>query len=200
MKIGIVSDTHGYFDPQLRSIFAGVEAILHAGDVGSMEILDELRAIAPVHAIAGNVDAPELGQPPSLRLDFGDCGIEMLHILPVPQSEVEAWGGAVLRGGQASARSERFLRAFDPSTRVVIFGHSHQPCLVNLGDRLFFNPGSAGKKRFSLPRTCGRLESTLDRIEATILSLEGYNGKVLEKMQLDLELGVSESHADLEKH
>ncbi|HEV2176569.1 MAG TPA: metallophosphoesterase family protein [Terriglobia bacterium] len=189
MRIGVVADTHGYFDPHLRRLLAGVEAILHAGDVGSQVVLDELRAIAPVHAVRGNVDGPELGLSPSRKLDFGDLRIEMMHILPLPQSELEAWSAGATPGGKAPARSERLLKTFDESTGVVIFGHSHQPCLVNLGDRLFFNPGSAGKKRFSLPRCCGLLEATAEGIEATVRLLENYPGRILQTLRLDVGIG-----------
>lgn len=198
MRIGVVSDTHGYFDPQLRSVLAGAEVILHAGDVGSPEVLDQLRAIAPVNAVRGNVDGPELDLPLSLRLDFGGLCIEMLHILPVPQSELEAWAEAAMPGGRAPARSTRFSNSFDEAARVVVFGHSHQPCLISLGGRLFFNPGSAGRKRFSLPRSCGLLETTPQGIKATILSLGSYNGHVLDR--LDVETGVGESYADPKEH
>ncbi|HKS97787.1 MAG TPA: metallophosphoesterase family protein, partial [Terriglobia bacterium] len=158
MKIGVVADTHGYFDPRLRELLAGVEMILHAGDVGKQEVLDELAEIAPVRAVRGNVDPPELSLPPSLKLGLAGLQVEMMHILPVPQSEVEDWAERTLDvDGKPPRRSEPFLKTFEDATDVVVFGHSHQPCVVTLGRRLFFNPGSAGKKRFDLPRCCGLL-------------------------------------------
>ena len=66
MKIGVVSDTHAFFDPHLTELLAGVDAILHAGDVGSQEVLDELGRIAKVHAVRGNIDPAKLKLPPSL--------------------------------------------------------------------------------------------------------------------------------------
>ena len=95
-------------------------------------------------------------------------------------------------GGKAPARSERFLDSFDESTGIVIFGHSHQPCLVNLGDRLFFNPGSAGKRRFSLPRCCGLLERTPEGMEATIKLLESQPGRVFQALRMDARLERSD--------
>ena len=173
MKIGVVSDTHGYFDPKLRELLAGVEAILHAGDVDSQNILDELEEIAPVHAVRGNVDGAELGLPLTRTTLLEGVQIQMQHKLPAPQSEVEAWAKGFLSRKTHAGRRDEFLNNFDRGTRVVIFGHSHEPCLISLSHILFFNPGSAGKKRFSLPRCCGLLEISSKGIEARIVSLEG---------------------------
>ncbi len=109
----------------------------------------------------------------------------MMHMLPIPQSELEAWSDAAREGSQARQRSEGILKGFDDSTGVVVFGHSHKPCLVTLGDRLFFNPGSAGKRRFSLPRCCGLLELCPDGFAARILLLERYNGVLPDSVSLD---------------
>lgn len=187
MKIGVVSDTHGYFDPYLKEVLRGVDLILHAGDVGSPEVLDKLGRIAKVHAIRGNVDPPELGLPLSAKLYFEPAQIEMVHILPVPQSELEDWETLGLPEGKPPRRSEAFLKSFDESTGVVIFGHTHQPCLVALGERLFFNPGSAGKKRFDLPRCCGILKVLSDRLLASIVLLEKYNGTIPPRVRMDFE-------------
>jgi len=187
MRLGVVSDTHGYFDPCLREMLAGVDAILHGGDVGSPEILDELRQIAPVHAVRGNVDSPELNLPLSLTLNLTWLQVEIVHILSVPQSDLGKWAGLASRKGKPPQRRERFLKTFSESTGAVVFGHSHAPCLVNLGGILFFNPGSAGKKRFSLPRTCGLLEIFPDHLQATIKPLERYNGKLPERIRLEFD-------------
>jgi len=185
MTIGVLSDTHGYLDPCLREMLAGVDAILHGGDVGSPEILDELRRIAPVYAVRGNVDSPESSLPLSLTLSFGRLQLEMIHILPVPQSELERWADLASPKGKPPLRSERFLKMFTESTGAAVFGHSHAPCLVNLDGILFFNPGSAGRKRFSLPRTCGLLEVFPDHLQATIKPLERYNGKLPPRIRLE---------------
>jgi putative phosphoesterase len=184
MKIGIVGDTHGFFDPRLAELLAGAEAILHTGDVGAPEVLDELRRIAPVQAVRGNLDPVELDLPVSRRLQFGSVGVELCHQLPVPQAELEAWSDGELLGKMQPERRDAFLETFDEGTRVVVFGHSHQPCLVTLGHRLFLNPGSAGKQRFSLPRACGLLEVFPRGIRGSILALEEHNDRLPGKVWL----------------
>ena len=175
MKLGIVSDTHGFFDPRLVEVLEGVEVILHGGDVGSLAVLDGLRQIATVHAVRGNIDSPALGLPLSFTHRFDGVQVEMRHILPAPQSQLEEWARHSAPSKARAARRDVFLKSFDPTTRVVIFGHSHEPCLLVIGGKLFFNPGSAGKKRFSLPRCCGLLEISIGGIKATIEPLERYN-------------------------
>ena len=188
MRIGVIADTHGYFDPRLKELLAGVEMILHGGDVGSEAVLDELSEIAMVHAVRGNVDSPSLNLPPSLKLDIAGLHVELMHILPVPQSALEAWSErTLLPDGKPPQLSEAFLKTFDDATGVIIFGHSHQPCLVTLGQRLFFNPGSAGKKRFGLPRCCGLLEVLPNGVRAAIRVLEKYDGFLPHHVQLDYE-------------
>ena len=186
MKIGVVSDTHGFFDPRLVELLEGVDVILHGGDVGSLAVLDQLRQIAPVHAVQGNVDPPDLSLPPSLTRRFDSVQVEMRHTLSVLQSQLEVWARDFVPSKAQTARRQAFLKSFDPATRVVIFGHSHEPCLLALGAKLFFNPGSAGRKRFSLPRCCGLLEISPGGITATIRLLERYNGKVPLDTHLDL--------------
>ncbi len=197
MKIGVVSDTHGYFDPKLRDVLKDVRAILHAGDVGSAEVLAELQAIAPVHAVRGNVDGSELSLPLTAAVEFDGLHVEMMHILPVPQSELKAWGEGTVAGGKAPMRSERFLATFKPETGMVIFGHSHEPCLVSLGDRLFFNPGSAGRKRFSLPRCCGIMEVAGGRLWASVVPLEKNGPPLPERVSFEIEVP---HHVESEKN
>ena len=204
VRVGVVSDTHGFFDPRLEDLLAGVDVILHGGDVGSAEVLDALNRIAPVRAVRGNVDSPDLELPLSLKLSLESLQVEMMHVLPVPQSVLEEWSDAMLPGGRAPQRSEQFLATFDEETGVVVFGHSHLPSLLTLGDRLFFNPGSAGKKRFDLPRCCGLLEILRgrvrtsadgslqrlpDRIRASIELLEKYNGVLPPRIEMDIDTG-----------
>jgi predicted phosphodiesterase len=110
--------------------------------------------------------------------------VEILHELPATQTELEKWAGQVRVEGVGPRGREAFLRSFERKTRVVIFGHSHAPFSLALAGKLFFNPGSAGKQRFSLPRSCGLLEVTSQGIEATILSLERYNRKLPNKVRL----------------
>jgi len=172
MTIGLVSDTHGYFDPKLREILAGVDMILHAGDVGEDTVLHELGTIAPVQAVRGNIDSADSGLPLSLQLTPGGAAIHLVHILPAPQSHLERWAKSEHESKPVPKAAERLFRTFEPATEIVLFGHSHRPCLVSLGGMLWINPGSAGRKRFSLPRTCGRLEISTERFEARIVPLD----------------------------
>jgi uncharacterized protein len=182
MKIGLVSDTHGFFDPRLTELLAGVEAILHAGDVGPRVILETLALIAPVYAVRGNTDSPLLDLPPTLRRRFAGVQIEVQHDLTMSRRDLEAWRRESRLSELQRERRGRFLRNFDVATRVVIFGHSHDPCLVNLDGKLFCNPGSAGKQRFSLPRSCAVLEISPEIVEATILPLGAYDRPHIARM------------------
>lgn len=178
MKIALVSDTHGYVDPNLTDLLAGVDSILHAGDVGSRAVLDNLEQIAAVRAVQGNVDPASLNLPPSLNVRLGNVQIEVQHQLPVPQDELEKWGDGSGLVKSNPERRARFLETFDPGTKVVVFGHSHRPCLVTMGHKLFFNPGSSGKKRFSLPRCFGFLEIFPRGVRGSIIGLEGQDGNL----------------------
>jgi len=184
MKIGVVSDTHNYLDPRLAELLEGADAILHAGDVGSRQVLEGLEQIARVDAVRGNVD--ELDLPPSRTVKFDNVQVEVMHQLPVPQSELEAWTDGALLVKMHPERHQAFLAGFDAATRVVIFGHSHKPCLLTLGHKLFFNPGSAGQQRFSLPRCCGLLEIFPRGVRGTVLSLERHNERVPAKVWLPI--------------
>ena len=206
MKIGVVSDTHGFFDTRLAEVLAGVDLILHAGDVGKLEVLDELERIAPVRAVKGNTDSILADLPLRLSLSLGERSwrgasqhgsladsvqVEMLHELPAAQTELEKWAKLARREAPAPRGQDALLRAFDQNTRVVIFGHSHVPCAVALYGKLFFNPGSAGKQRFSLPRCCGLVDLSARQLEATILSLQQYNRKLPEKVVIELDRGAA---------
>ncbi len=184
MKIGVVSDTHGYADPHLLELLAGSEAILHCGDVGSQEVLDELQKIAPVHAVRGNVDSGALKLPPSVTRTFEGVQVEVQHEIPIPQGELEHWADGALLGKMQPERREAFLKRFKQTTRVVAFGHSHQPFLMTLNHILFFNPGSAGQRRFSLPRCFGMLEVFPRGVRGSIVSLERANEKLPAKVWL----------------
>jgi len=186
MKIGVISDTHGYVDPQLADVLAGVDAILHAGDVGSETVLDDLGRLAKVYAVRGNVDMAEMNLPPSLTVRFGNLGIEVQHQLLVPQHELEKWADGALLQRLIPERSAQFLKSFDPATRVVVFGHSHRPCLLAVGHCLFFNPGSSGARRFSLPRCCGILELFPRGVRGSIIGLEGEKASLPESIWLPL--------------
>jgi putative phosphoesterase len=172
MKIGLVSDTHGYFDPKLGESLAGVNLILHAGDVGEDSVLHELRSIAPVHAVRGNIDSPDSDLPLSLQLTLDGAVVHVVHILPASPSTLEGWAKSERERQPIPKAARRLLHSFDPATEVVLFGHTHRPCAAFLGGLLWINPGSAGRKRFSLPRTCGQLEISAERFDVRIAPLE----------------------------
>jgi putative phosphoesterase len=186
MRIGVVSDTHGYFDLHLPSRLQRVDEILHAGDAGSEAVLDQLRAIAPVQAVLGNIDSAALGLPPTVTRRLGAVQIHMLHELPKPQSALRDWAQAVPLKGRPAEHCRRFLQSFPEECQVVIFGHSHEPGAQILGGKLFFNPGSAGKRRFSLPRCCGLMEICAEGVRATFLGLERYNEDMPEGVWLPI--------------
>ena len=139
MRIGVISDTHGLLRPEALQSLAGCAHILHAGDVGDDLILDALRTIAPVTAIRGNVDHK------------GACGA-----LPLTQA-VELAGKLFYL---VHRREDLDLHPAAAGIAAVIFGHSHQPEITWTNDVLYFNPGSAGPRRFSLPITLGFVECT----------------------------------------
>lgn len=132
MRIGVISDTHGLLRPEAMAALAGVDHILHAGDVGDAEILDALRAIAPVTAIRGNIDrAGACAALPATELvELGGVSFYMLHDVKTLDLDPVAAGIA-----------------------VVVSGHSHQPRVERRRGVLYLNPGSAGLRRFSLPVT-----------------------------------------------
>lgn len=135
MKIGVISDTHGFLDPRIPQLFKDVDHILHGGDVGSPVVLLELENIAPVTAVLGNVD---VGMP--LRLtEIVELGGRkfLLHHIVEPRNL-----GHNLTEAIGRARPD-----------VVVFGHTHKPFSETLNEILFFNPGYTGKQRFNLPRT-----------------------------------------------
>lgn len=137
MWVGAISDTHGLLRPEAIDALVGVDHILHAGDVGGIEILERLREIAPVTAIRGNVDGlgPCAALPETEVIELGGVFLYMLHDLHALDLDPVAAGMA-----------------------AVISGHSHQPKMEERKGVLYFNPGSAGPKRFSLPVSLGFLE------------------------------------------
>ena len=132
MWVGLIADTHGLLRAEVSDVFAGVEHIVHAGDVGSTDVLDGLARIAPVTAVKGNVDAA-LGLPDVARLELACVRIVVVH-------------GDRL----GSPTPEKVAKAF-PGADVVVYGHSHRPALGRVGDVLAVNPGSAGRRRFRNP-------------------------------------------------
>jgi hypothetical protein len=138
-RIGIVSDTHGLLRPEAESLMAGVDHIIHAGDIGHPDIIDALRRLAPVTAIRGNVDtgdwAAAYAETELVRL--AERSIYILHDLKTLQID-------------------RVARNID----VVVSGHSHVPKIETTNGVLYLNPGSAGRRRFRLPITLATIDIT----------------------------------------
>jgi len=143
-KIGVISDNHGYMNPKVYGLFAGVDEILHAGDIGNLDIITSLEAIAPVRAVYGNIDTfPIVGRYPEvLAVELGGIRICMLH-------EFRGLTDPKLEAAFASLPGE--------SADIVICGHSHQAKLEKISGIYIFNPGAAGRKRFSLRPAVGMI-------------------------------------------
>lgn len=150
MRIGVLSDTHGLLRPEVLEALAGVQHILHAGDVGDGEILDKLRTIAPVTAIRGNVDThgPCAQLPPTEAIELGGSLFYLIHSVRDLDLNPAAAGIA-----------------------AVISGHSHKAGIQWHKDVLFLNPGSVGPRRFQLPVTLAILELSERTIQPTLIPL-----------------------------
>ncbi|MGH7164188.1 MAG: metallophosphoesterase family protein [Nitrospiraceae bacterium] len=156
MRMGVIADTHGLFDRAILRHFQGVGHILHAGDIGDRSVLVELQKIAPVTAVSGNVDGyARSGLEPETLIDLGGRKIAIRHIL--------------YEGGKLTKEGRAFLDRERPD--VCIFGHTHQPKTEQYGPTLLFNPGSAGPKRFKLPRGLGILTIKNGAITPTHIAL-----------------------------
>ena len=149
--IGVISDTHGLLRDEAIAALRGSDFIVHAGDVGTPEILEQLRTIAPVTAVRGNVDTGSWARRLSKTevLDVDGVLVYVLHILDQLDLKPEAAG-----------------------MRVVVYGHSHVPKQELRNGVLYFNPGSAGPRRFKLPVTIGRLVISEGTARAEIVELE----------------------------
>ena len=149
--LGVISDTHGLLRPEALAALRGCARILHAGDVGSAEVLEGLRAIAPVTVVRGNVDrggwAREI--PQSEVIEIESVSIYMLHILDELDLKPEAAGFG-----------------------AVVYGHSHKPSLEVKHGVLYFNSGSAGPRRFKLPISVGRLVVDGETVRGEIVELK----------------------------
>lgn len=154
MEIGLISDTHGLLRPSVHTALAGVELILHGGDVGGDDILLELGLIAPVKAVYGNTDPPGVpGLRASLDLRLGGLRVHVSH------------GHELGR-----PRPEALLAAYDAD--VIVYGHTHRQ-VIHRGDdgRLVVNPGAAGHRRFDLRPCVARLTIADGRAEARLIEL-----------------------------
>ena len=151
MKIGILSDTHGLLRPEALAALAGVDHILHAGDVGSDTLLETLRSIAPLNAIRGNIDREGLcgALPPTEALELGGKLFYLVHSI---------------RDLDINPRSAQ--------VDVVVSGHSHTPSEEMHGSVLYINPGSAGKRRFHLPITLVLADLVNGEMETRLIDLD----------------------------
>ncbi|HEX9941421.1 MAG TPA: metallophosphoesterase family protein [Thermoanaerobaculia bacterium] len=150
VRIGILSDTHNLLRPRVLERLAGCERILHAGDVGSLDLLERLRSIAPVEAVRGNTDAgaTAAGLPESLTGDLEGLPFRMVH------------------------RREDADPAWIPRLRLLVYGHTHRPELSWHGSCLLLNPGACGPRRFHLPLTLAILSVAGNRMVPEILAVE----------------------------
>lgn len=148
MKVGLISDTHGKLRPAVFDVFRGVDVILHAGDIGPADILAELEAIAPVHAVFGNTDTFALQGRAGETVDL----------------ELEGHRVLVVHGHQFGAPTPQLLHAAYPGRDVIVYGHTHRQRVDDVGGCMMVNPGAAGPARFNLQPAVALL--TLVRGEA----------------------------------
>lgn len=148
MVIGLISDTHSLIRAEALAALHGVEIILHAGDVGSHAVLRELRAMAPVHAVMGNTDGPELDLPRRVDLTLGGVKVLVTH-------------GHELGSPTPDALAQTYR------ADLIVYGHTHKPLIETRRRTLVVNPGAAGPRRFDLKPSVG-----LVRIENGIASAE----------------------------
>jgi putative phosphoesterase len=156
VRIGVISDTHGKLDGRVPALFAGVRRIIHAGDIGNEDLIWELENIAPVIAVRGNNDARTICFPNERMAVIEGRTFYVRHQF----ATVEKMTGA----------QQRIIEQHMPD--VVVFGHSHQAYAGRWRGTLLFNPGSAGPKRFTLPRSVGLLELLDEQITSRIITLD----------------------------
>jgi putative phosphoesterase len=151
MIVGVISDTHGLLRAEAVEALRGVDQILHAGDIGTPEILKQLREVAPVTAVRGNVDKQKWARdlPHTEVIEVDGVSIYLLHNLDELDLRPEAAGFS-----------------------VVVYGHSHQPKIEEKNGVLYFNPGSAGPRRFHLPVSVGKLVVESGKIRAELVELK----------------------------
>lgn len=148
--IGVISDTHGLLRPEALEALRGSQYIIHAGDVGAADILETLLSVAPVTAIRGNVDKEAWARrlPETEVVEIGGVSIYVLHDLAKLDLKPEAAG-----------------------FNVVVYGHSHVPKQETRHGVLYFNPGSAGPRRFKLPVTIGKLTISEGKVRGEIIPI-----------------------------
>lgn len=159
IRIGVIADTHGLFDPAILLHFQHLDHIIHAGDIGRRSVIEQLEMIAPVTAVSGNVDGyEESGFPTEAIIKLNSFRIAIRHV--------------VFEAGKLTKEGKTFLDRTQPD--ICIFGHTHQPKHEWLEDTLLFNPGSAGPRGFTLPRGIGLItigEGKASGYHATLAAL-----------------------------
>ena len=154
LLVGLISDTHGLVRPGVFAALEGVELILHAGDVGE-GVLEELAAIAPIHAVRGNTDPPGFpGLEESLELELQGTRVHVSH-------------GHEL----GSPTPDKLLAAY--SADVIVYGHTHRQLVVNADGRWVINPGAAGAQRFKLRPSVARVSLALGKVDVELVELSG---------------------------
>lgn len=143
MRLGVLSDTHGLLRPEVFDVFRAVDHILHGGDVGEPDILIALEGIAPVTAVYGNTDGPEL----------------RARLPQVAEVEIDGFAIVVTHGDQFERATPAALHEAFPKAEIIVYGHTHKP-LLELVDRTVtvMNPGGAGHPRFGIPPSVGIME------------------------------------------
>ena len=154
MKIGVISDTHNFLDPEIPGLFAGVSHILHAGDIGQSWILTELESIAPVTAVGGNTDDPAMRYDETKLVELAGRKF-LVHHIASPAAPAEK-----LRRLIAHGRPD-----------VVVFGHTHKRFCEVIGGVFYLNPGYAGKPKHGLERSVAILHCNEKGIRAEYLKL-----------------------------
>ena len=155
MKIGVISDTHNFFDPQIPGLFGGVSHILHAGDIGLPWILTQLEFIAPVTAVGGNTDDPVLRHDETIIAEFAGLNFIVQHIV---------------NPNAPTVKLQRLIMSKRPA--IVVFGHTHKRFSETIGGVLYLNPGYAGKPKFGLERSVAILHCSGKGIHAEHLKLQ----------------------------
>jgi len=150
IKVGVISDTHGLLRPEALEALRGSDLIIHAGDVGSSEVLDRLRDVAPTFAVRGNNDkgAWAAKLPLTADIDVGEIRVHVVHEIAHFDLKRQAAG-----------------------ISVVVSGHSHRPSAERRDGILYLNPGSAGPQRFTLPIAVARLSVSGSRVRSKIVEL-----------------------------
>jgi hypothetical protein len=152
--IGLISDTHGLLRPSVHTALAGVDLILHAGDVGGSDILEELRIIAPVQAVFGNTDAPD------------DPDLQKEVIISTRGISIH-----VSHGHELGAPTPQRLLAAYPQD-VLVYGHTHRQLVSRVNGRLIINPGAAGPRRFDVEPSVARLTLRNGKPEVEIVPID----------------------------